>query len=258
MKTLKFRIPNTLASIEALITALEYQASLMDDNVIVAPGAVAIADKVVELKKSETSAPAVPASGATAVKTVAPEGVDVDSEGLPWDARIHAASKKTLARGGTWKLKRGIDDALVESVKTELRATMAAAPAVKIDYEAESNEIEKQAAAESTIAPPPPLAPAPAPAPEADPIYITPDGGEHSANKLLQSGWSSEQIATLPVKQVVNNVTTFPELMAAITAAGLDEASILAAVNKSDIQALPLLAARPDLIPTVYAELFPA
>jgi hypothetical protein len=50
-------------------------------------------------------------------------------------------------------------------------------------------------------------------------------------------------------------VTTFPALMSAITSNKIDPATVTAAVNKAGLQSLPLLAARPDLIPTVAAEL---
>lgn len=50
-------------------------------------------------------------------------------------------------------------------------------------------------------------------------------------------------------------VTTFPALMSAITSNKIDQATVAAAVNKAGLQSLPLLAARPDLIPTVAAEL---
>lgn len=50
-------------------------------------------------------------------------------------------------------------------------------------------------------------------------------------------------------------VTTFPALMSAITSNKIDPAAVTAAVNKAGLQSLPLLAARPDLIPTVAAEL---
>lgn len=50
-------------------------------------------------------------------------------------------------------------------------------------------------------------------------------------------------------------VTTFPALMSAITSNKIDQAMVTAAVNKAGLQSLPLLAARPDLIPTVAAEL---
>jgi hypothetical protein len=50
-------------------------------------------------------------------------------------------------------------------------------------------------------------------------------------------------------------VTTFPALMSAITSNKIDPATVTAAVNKAGLQSLPLLAARPDLIPAVAAEL---
>lgn len=50
-------------------------------------------------------------------------------------------------------------------------------------------------------------------------------------------------------------VTTFPALMSAITSNKIDQATVTAAVNKAGLQSLQLLAARPDLIPTVAAEL---
>lgn len=43
----------------------------------------------------------------------------VDSAGVPWDARIHASSKATVA-DGTWRMKRGVDKAVVDAVTAEL------------------------------------------------------------------------------------------------------------------------------------------
>lgn len=66
-------------------------------------------------------------SAPVAVPPPAPaHGVALDRDGLPWDARIHAASKTKIA-AGTWKLKKGMSEqqALVDGVKAELRATMA-------------------------------------------------------------------------------------------------------------------------------------
>lgn len=60
-----------------------------------------------------------------------------------------------------------------------------------------------------------------------------------------------------PAAAPAGAVSTFPELMAKITASGIDQATVAAAVNKQGLQALPLLAARSDLIPAVAAELFP-
>lgn len=43
-----------------------------------------------------------------------------DSAGLPWDERIHAASK-TTNKDGTWRSKRNISETLVATVTAELR-----------------------------------------------------------------------------------------------------------------------------------------
>jgi hypothetical protein len=73
--------------------------------------------------------------------TVAPiVSGEVDSSGMPWDPRIHSSSRQKLAKGGGWKLRRGVDPAIVAAVEAELRGTVAAptsphtpaAPAVQV------------------------------------------------------------------------------------------------------------------------------
>jgi hypothetical protein len=161
---------------------------------------------VTEAPSDSPNEPAEPATAAaspgTASEATAPHGVELDSDGLPWDSRIHAGSKGKLAKTKQWKKKRGVDQDLVDQVEAELRAAMSASPA---------NPVEAKPT------------PAPAPAPAA----------------------------------ATGAITSFPALMQRITAAGIAQADVTAAVNKQGLQALPLLAARPDLIPAVAAELFP-
>ena len=57
-------------------------------------------------------------------KTTINTTCELDSEGLPWDERIHSSSKKKKA-DGTWTRVRGIQDAQFEEVKNELKAKMA-------------------------------------------------------------------------------------------------------------------------------------
>lgn len=52
-------------------------------------------------------------------------------------------------------------------------------------------------------------------------------------------------------------VSTLPELIAKITAAKIPAETVTEALNKQGLASLPLLGARPDLIPAVAAELFP-
>lgn len=55
----------------------------------------------------------------------------VDKNGLKWDERIHASTKTTNA-DGTWKKKRGVDDALVASVTAELTAGATPTPGATV------------------------------------------------------------------------------------------------------------------------------
>ena len=50
--------------------------------------------------------------------------VELDSEGIPWDIRIHSRGKTKLKKDNSWKLKKGVDVALVDSVKAELKNKM--------------------------------------------------------------------------------------------------------------------------------------
>lgn len=54
----------------------------------------------------------------------APPSVEVDTDGLPWDERIHSSGKSTLV-DGTWRLKRGVPDEEYQEVVAELKKLMA-------------------------------------------------------------------------------------------------------------------------------------
>lgn len=69
-----------------------------------------------------------PATYAAGVSGVASVPVEVDAAGMPWDERIHQKGK-SKKKDLTWKLKKGVDTALVQSVTAELAARRAAAPA---------------------------------------------------------------------------------------------------------------------------------
>src|SRR5690606_2840486 len=90
----------------------------------------------------ETAPPAPPVPAAPAVETAAettpptppapPAATEpsesqppaLDSQGYPWDARIHASTKKQNA-DGTWSRRRNISDQLWEQVRAELRGAHA-------------------------------------------------------------------------------------------------------------------------------------
>ncbi len=145
----------------------------------------------------------------------APSSTDANTL-VPWDHRIHASTKGKLAKAPNgWKMKRGVDEELVVQVEAELRAAMAAGYHV--------DETKERI-----------ISPASAFPPEVD-------------------NQGPREIATAPA--MAGTVTTFPALMAAITANDIDQTAVTAAVNAQGLASLPLLASRPDLIPAVAAAL---
>ncbi len=66
--------------------------------------------------------PAATPPAATPPAATPPAGaVELDSQGLPWDERINVASRTKLVKDQTWKVKRGLEQAFVETVRAELR-----------------------------------------------------------------------------------------------------------------------------------------
>lgn len=63
----------------------------------------------------------------TATDTPAPGAMDLDSKGMPWDARIHSSGKTKLKKDSSWKLKAGVKTkhpGLIEQVEAENRANL--------------------------------------------------------------------------------------------------------------------------------------
>ena len=77
--------------------------------------------------------------------------VELDKNGIPWDERIHAGTKRKNA-DGTWSLKKGVDKELAAQIIAEYQAGMEATP-------------EKQSAPAAPAAPSAPTPPAPPAAP---------------------------------------------------------------------------------------------
>lgn len=133
--------------------------------------------------------PTVPAAVAPAapVAPPSPAGIEVDADGLPWDARIHAGGRAKNA-DGRWRQKRGLNDAALKNrVEAELRQAMGAAASVPV---------VPPAAPPSPPAPPTvpvPAAPAasttaapPAPSEEAAPQFLARVGGMLASGALTQ------------------------------------------------------------------------
>lgn len=173
--------------------------------------------------------PVVPVAPLAAVPApapvVIPPGVALDTEGLPWDARIHAATKTKVANG-SWKKKKGTDPALVTTVTAELRAVMG------IPAPAGAAAAGPLAATPYPFPVPPVVPAAPVPVPPVAAVPVAP------------------QPPAAPVA-----ITTFAQLMgyisAQIAAGKWTHPETLTACQANGITALPLLASRPDLVPGV-------
>lgn len=166
-----------------------------------------------EVEPTPSPAPIVTEAAATAGVKTAPSSTD-PSTLVPWDHRIHASSKATLSKKPNgWKMKRGVDAETIAQVEAELREAMAAGPAN-------------------------PVVTTPTPS-----VFATPTPEPAAATPATPA----------PAAAATGAVTTFPALMAAMTGAGYTAASpeVTAALNSQGLQALPLLAARLDLIPAV-------
>ena len=162
--------------------------------------------------------------------TATVSGVEVDSAGLPWDGRIHASSKQFLVKTGEWKLKRGVDPALVEQVNSELRQAMAAGGVGGLDGAYKAGE-------------------RPTPAASSRPVNDTPETGNALVTAAdVSSGTPAENVA----KPAIN---TFADLMRGITANKIEPAYVGEVVKQFGIPSTPVLATRPDLIPQVAAAL---
>lgn len=155
---------------------------------------------------------------------------EYDGAGVPHDLRIHQAGK-SLKKDKTWKLRKGVEDALVERVMRELapriRKSEAPAPAFG------QSPLPVGAVAPVTL----PATPQAPPAPGAPPAPPAPPQGETQAT-------TGEQFRTLLQKcQALRNkgIITSEELNQAVASAGA--------------ASLQGLMATPHLIPYVDAAL---
>ncbi len=169
-----------------------------------------------------SAAPVVPA--VSPAPTIAP--ASHDSAGLPWDARIHASSRTTVANG-TWRKKKNVPDETVAAVEAELRQAMAAPaatsalsppPPAPVDQ-----PVEPDVAQVPDAPAPPPAAPAPPPA----------------------AGLSGPQL-----------FAAFMGKVSAAQAAGKVTSADVASISSGlGLASTGMLMHRPDLIPTAEAQI---
>lgn len=100
---------------------------------------------------------------------------DVDSNGLPWDERIHSGTK-ALTSTGAWKKRRGVAATTVTAVEAELRARGAAvapAPVMVPPSPVPMPQPMPMQPVPAAAPPPVPMQPIPAPTPAPIPAPAT-------------------------------------------------------------------------------------
>lgn len=192
---------------------------------------------------------------------------NLDSAGLPWDARIHASTRAKIANG-EWRLRRGIDDTTLNKVLAELKQVMNL-PTFTAE---ELAPVTVRGEQWPTGSPIPPAPPAPATLDNNEKFLI---GGQvFTRGQLVGGGWDESAITAqplapvtltaptppLPPKTPVATVVQFPQLLEKVTkaiAAGtltMDGAN--AAASSVGLPSFVNVAARPDLIPALMRALF--
>jgi hypothetical protein len=185
-----------------------------------------------------------------------PPGVDVDKDGLPWDARIHAESKAKNA-DGSWRAKRKVDPAVVTAVTAELRAVMAApvpaAPVAAPPPPVAGDAVQAEAAAAfgspaplpptAAVVPPPPPAVPPAPAAASAPPVSPPVAGAETVAETPAPPPSADP----PFVVMMRGVTARQQ------AGTLSADAVAAALANLGLPSIASLASRPDLIQSFEA-----
>lgn len=180
------------------------------------------------------------------VPTIPANGVDLDAEGLPWDARIHAGSK-TKTQKGLWVAKRGLNDAaLVARVKAELLAVQAipvpAAPPGLTSPEQVFADGKAQIAGGAAVQ-----------------IPLPPAASVVEPPAVVSGAAASAVIATPPSAPTSNAPVTFQDLLPRVTDAmvsrGLPGDALMKVTTELGLPQVPALGQRPDLVPVVWATL---
>lgn len=216
-----------------------------------APAATTETISAATLSAPVPNAPTAPAMGAPTALGAAPStpasGVEVDKDGLPWDARIHTESKAKNA-DGRWRNKRNLDANLKAQVEAELRQVMGApsaplAPAASPAQQAAPVTIP-------TAVPAPPSAPA-LPVAPVPPAPSVPVAGAAPSMPVAPNAAPAGEVPQDARQQFVGLVG---RASAAIQAGKVTQAEVTQICAAAGVPALPLLANRLDLVAHVAGQ----
>lgn len=160
-------------------------------------------------------APTPPAPSAAPAPAVAGGEVELDVDGLPWDARIHSDATERKAKTGKWKTRKNLPDGYKEQIEAELRgvplqATAPAAPAPAAT--------PAPAVAPSAPSPVATAAPAPTPGGMTFPQFVQWAMGHTKAGRCNQTDvqLAVQEAGLTTVPDLAKRIDLIPQVMATL------------------------------------------
>lgn len=171
--------------------------------------------------------------------------LEYDSAGMPWDARIHQ-KQKSRKKDGTWKLQKGIDQNLVQSVVAALAGLRQTPSAVQQTSSFVSGQPSSASVAVLTSPPPPPPpanVPLASPPPPANvPLASPPPPPSDAPSPAAASG-------SVTYRQLLDKIT------AATVAQKLTPLQVAQIVQQNGAPNVTALKGMAHLIPEVNADI---
>lgn len=232
----------------------------IDEDVVITMSSDEDDDPIVEEMIADLGKPASVeqyeqlAEDASATPPPPPMSAELDSNGAPWDGRIHSKNKTKIG-SGSWKLRKRPTEFTAEewsehikTIHAECMQALSGDPIVEVDdtpQPSPSDLIRRHSRAIPSDTPPPPAELDDTPPPPAE-LDDTPAPPPAELDDTPQ-----------PPAELDANVT-FPDLMKLITGNSKNDSlgKVTAILNGHGVAKLALLnTVRPDLVPTVYNEL---
>jgi hypothetical protein len=215
-----------------------------------------------------TGQPCPPELRAICDETVNTSGIQLDKAGIPWDSRIHSASKSINQTDGLWRQKRGVSPDLVATVVGQLKQAQSV-PGVAREEQPDGtvtdvdptdtgvgaistiNDLASEVAQTARIIPPPP--------PRKTHMFDPSAGNSERSDKVDAFGDKTGPGGAAPPADT-GEIDSLPRLLKFITeqklAGKINQAQVQQALIALGIEGpLPVLQSRPDLIPEMVKKL---
>lgn len=152
-------------------------------------------------------APTPPAPSAAPAPAAAGGEVELDVDGLPWDARIHSDAAERKAKTGKWKRRKNLTDEYVATIEAELRGVPVAPAATPAP-----------APAPSAPSPAATVAPAPTPGGMTFPQFVQWAMGHTKAGRCNQTDvqLAVQEAGLTTVPDLAKRIDLIPQVMATL------------------------------------------